>query len=243
MQVVIDYRETKLFELLKDIIKSDEIELVKENLLLGDIIIRIDNVEKIIIERKSVNDLISSIKDGRYNEQSLRLSSLEQDNHNIIYLIEGDVKVQKQMVYSAIFSINYYKGFSIYRSNNLEDTAYIISNITLKLLKEKSRMPYYNNKNEENNKDVSYSSVIKKKKSDNITKDNFGEIVLMQIPGISNITASYIMKEFKTIMNLMEKLKENPNILDNFTYINEKQQSRKINKNCIKNIIEFLTNI
>ena len=242
MQVVIDYRETKLFELLKDIIKSDEIELVKENLLLGDIIIRIDNVDKIIIERKSVNDLISSIKDGRYNEQSLRLSSLEQDNHNIIYLIEGDVKVQKQMVYSAIFSINYYKGFSIYRSSNIEDTAYIISNITLKLLKEKSRVPYYNNnKEEENSKDVNYSSVIKKKKSDNITKDNFGEIVLMQIPGISNITASYIMKEFKTIMNLMEKLKENPNTLDNFAYINDNQQSRKINKNCIKNIIEYLT--
>jgi len=242
MQVVIDYRETKLFEILKELIKSDEIELVKENLLLGDIIIRIDNVEKIIIERKSVNDLIASIKDGRYNEQSLRLSSLEQDNHNIIYLIEGDVKVQKQMVYSAIFSINYYKGFSIYRSSTIEDTAYIISNITLKLLKEKSRVPYYNNnKNEENSKEINYSSVIKKKKSDNITKDNFGEIVLMQIPGISNITANHIMKEFKNIANLVEKLKENPNTLDNFAYVNEKQQSRKINKNCIKNIIEFLT--
>jgi len=239
MQVVIDYRETKLFEILKELIKSDEIELVKENLLLGDIIIRIDNVDTIIIERKSVNDLIASIKDGRYNEQSLRLSSLEQDNHNIIYLIEGDVKFQKQMVYSAIFSINYYKGFSIYRSMNIEDTAYIISNITLKLLKEKSRVPYYkNNKTEEI---VNYSSVIKKKKSDNITKDNFGEIVLMQIPGISSVTANHIMKEFKTIANLVEKLKENPNMLNNFTYVNEKLQSRKINKNCIKNIIEFLT--
>lgn len=239
MQVVIDYRETKLFDLLKDIINSEHIELVKENLLIGDIIIKIDNVEKIIIERKSVNDLISSIKDGRYNEQSLRLSSLEHDNHNIIYLIEGDVRFQKQMVYSAIFSLNYYKGFSVYRSNNIEDTAYVISNIALKLLKEKDRFPYYS-KNEEKNKDLNYSTVIKKKKSDNITKDNFGEIVLMQIPGISNVTASNIMKEFKTITNLIEKLKDNPNILDNFSYINEKQQSRKINKNSIKNIIEFL---
>lgn len=240
MQVVIDYRESKLFDLLKDIIDSERIELVKENLLIGDIIIKIDNVEKIIIERKSVNDLISSIKDGRYNEQSLRLSSLEHDNHNIIYLIEGDVRFQKQMVYSAIFSLNYYKGFSVYRSNNIEDTAYVISNIALKLIKEKDRIPYYS-KNEEKSKELNYSSVIKKKKSDNITKDNFGEIVLMQIPGISNVTASNIMKEFKTITNLIEKLKDNPNFLDNFSYINEKQQSRKINKNCIKNIIEYLS--
>ena len=44
----------------------------------------------LIIERKSLNDLASSIKDGRYAEQSFRLSNIEHHNHNIVYLIEGD---------------------------------------------------------------------------------------------------------------------------------------------------------
>ena len=46
------------------------------------------------------------------------------------------------------------------------------------------------------NDNISYSSFVKKKKSDNITPENFGEIVLTQITGISDKTAVIIMKEF-----------------------------------------------
>ena len=35
--------------------------------------------------------MLSSIKDGRYEEQSYRLNGLSHHNHNIVYLIEGDV--------------------------------------------------------------------------------------------------------------------------------------------------------
>ena len=44
----------------------------------------------LLLGRESLNDLASSIKDGRYAEQSFRLSNIEHHNHNIIYLIEGD---------------------------------------------------------------------------------------------------------------------------------------------------------
>ena len=46
-----------------------------------------------LIERKSLNDLESSIKDGRYNEQSLRLDKYDLANHNIYYLIELNYKL------------------------------------------------------------------------------------------------------------------------------------------------------
>ena len=42
--------------------------------------------------KKTVNDLLSSIVDGRYKEQSLRLDNYNLHNHNIIYLIEGDMR-------------------------------------------------------------------------------------------------------------------------------------------------------
>ena len=90
-----------------------------EMLPLGDIIISDDDDnELIIIERKSISDLLASIKDGRYEEQSYRLSGSPIHNHNIIYLIEGLIhakKVDKNVVYSAIFSLNHYKGFSVMR--------------------------------------------------------------------------------------------------------------------------------
>ena len=47
-----------------------------------------------------------------------------------------------------------------------------------------------------------YSDVIKTAKKSNITKDNIGEIMLSQIPGISITVAKSLMVSFKTIKNL-----------------------------------------
>ena len=80
--------------------------------------------------------MIASIKDGRYEEQSYRLNGLSHHNHNIVYLVEGDVNranrfkgdnhIEKLTMYSAMFSLNYYKGFSVFRSFSLEESANII---------------------------------------------------------------------------------------------------------------------
>ena len=88
MKIIIDCRESKLIEACQSITK-DDFEIITKNLELGDIIIQNDAEEdKIIIERKTISDLLSSITDGRYNEQSFRLNGLENENHNIVYLIE-----------------------------------------------------------------------------------------------------------------------------------------------------------
>ena len=151
MKLIIDSRETKLYEeclkLKQTIDNYKKISIESKSLDLGDIIIKDDeDNDKLIIERKTINDLISSISDGRYNEQSFRLNGIEHENHNIIYLIEGTLKnltSQKQMVYSSIFSINYYKGFSVHRSDNVSESAYILMNMTYKIEKEKEKIPYY----------------------------------------------------------------------------------------------------
>lgn len=240
MKIIIDCRETKLIEACQSI--SKDIDIITKNLELGDIIIQNDNDEdKIIIERKTITDLISSITDGRYNEQSFRLNSLENENHNIIYLIEGSTRNltnKKQMVYSSMFSLNYFKGFSVHRSENINESAYIILNMANKLNKEKDKISYYPKNGIREEKD--YVSVIKKKKNENITKDNFMDIVLCQIPTINEVTANVISKEFKTLLNLMNQLKENDKCLDGLTYTTSKNQTRKISKTCIVNVKEFL---
>jgi ERCC4-type nuclease len=48
--------------------KNINIEIKTENLLLGDILI-----DKLLIERKTINNLAASIVDGRYREQSFSL--------------------------------------------------------------------------------------------------------------------------------------------------------------------------
>jgi ERCC4-type nuclease len=191
MIIKLDKREQELITHINNLILSvpsfKDLKVVVENLHLGDIIISDDIDEKLIIERKSVNDLLSSIKDGRYEEQSYRLNGLEHHNHNIIYLIEGDVnkmnrfnsKVDKTTLYSAIFSLNYYKGFSVIRTFNIEETALFICNSTCKMIKSKKNAYYQNNQiinqnnnqiNNQNNNNLDEESKINEEENNKIEK-------------------------------------------------------------------------
>jgi ERCC4-type nuclease len=222
-----------------------------------------------------LNDLLASIKDGRYEEQSYRLNGLNHNNHNIYYMIEGDVnkfnrfkdnKMEKLTLYSAMFSLNYFKGFSVMRTLSLEESALFICNTANKLSKTETsgKKPYFNNKvetislnenvtTEEQNggevvsieKDVEqsekdYVSVVKKVKKENITPENIAEIMLCQIPGISSVTALAIMDKFKTLPNLIQEVQQNEDCLKDISYTNTKGQTRKINKTSVLNIVKYL---
>jgi len=95
MIIKIDHRESELLKKIQFLIDNTEsfknIQILVENLPLADIIINNGIQDLIMIERKSLNDLSASIKDGRYEEQSYRLNGIEHHNHNIVYLIEGDI--------------------------------------------------------------------------------------------------------------------------------------------------------
>lgn len=280
MIIKVDTREPDLLQQINHLTSTipifKQFVIKSETLPIGDIIICDDKEEKLIIERKSVTDLLASIKDGRYEEQSYRLNGINHHNHNIIYLIEGDVnrvnrfkvdnKTEKLTLYSAMFSLNYYKGFSLFRSFSLEETAILICNMAYKLGKEISKKAFYQNipipvvqeqtetpsevhcevpsevpievVKEESDKD--YISVVKKVKKDNITIDNIDEIMLCQIPGISSVTAIAIMKKYSNLSNLIKELEINNECLKDITSTNPKGQIRKINKTSIANIVKFL---
>jgi len=272
MIIKIDCRECDLLHEINKLVANipifKKIIIKSESLSIGDVIISDENEDKLIIERKTVSDLLSSIKDGRYAEQSYRLNGLNHHNHNIIYLIEGDVcrvnrfkpdnKIEKLTLYSAMFSLNYYKGFSVFRTFSLEETATIICNMAYKLEKElNDKKAFYTktenivkvensiNENKEPTEEVEatekdYVGVIKKVKKENITPDNIGEIMLCQIPGISSVTALAIMEKYKTLPNLIKEI-ENDNVcLKDITLTNSNGKVRKINKTSITNIVKFL---
>ena len=161
--------------------------------------------------------------------------------------------MEKLTLYSAMFSLNYYKGFSVFRSFSLDETANIICNMAYKIGKDLTKKSFYQNKTQleevtnpeevsiENDlTDKDYVGVVKKIKKDNITLDNIGEIMLCQIPGISSVTALAIMEKYKTIPNLIKELEINNDSMKDLSYTNSKGQIRKINKTCIANIVKFL---
>ena len=158
MIIKIDTREHELLKKCESLLVSvpafKDLKIVVEPLPLGDVIINNGLIDNIIVERKSLSDLASSIKDGRYEEQSYRLNGLPHHNHNIVYLIEGDLakfnsfkeRIDKQTLYSAMFSINYYKGFSLMRSTSIDETAFIVCNMAYKIGKDPNKAPYFSQK-------------------------------------------------------------------------------------------------
>ena len=271
MIVKIDTREQSLLQQINKLVETipifNKIIVQTETLPIGDIIICDGETEKLIIERKTIADLQSSIKDGRYEEQSYRLNGLNHHNHNIIYLIEGNLNhtnrftsgvTEKLTLFSAMFSLNYYKGFSVFRSFSLEETATIICNMAYKLEKESAtKKAFYQiqldtissdqissqqiqSEEQVEQSESNYVNVIKKVKKENITCENIGAIMLCQIPGVSSATALTIMEKYKTIQNLIKELETNPNTLKDISSTNAKGQTRKINKSSIANIIQFL---
>ena len=275
MILKIDTRERELLKICENLLVAvpafKDLKIVVEPLPLGDIIINNGQIDNIIVERKSLSDLASSIKDGRYDEQSYRLNGLPHHNHNIVYLIEGDLtkfnsfkeRIDKQTLYSAMFSINYYKGFSLMRSTNMDETAFIVCNMAYKIGKDPNKQPYFSQllaKAEDTNTTLGvidnpdlesgllaqqpqskdYCSVIKKVKKDNITEENIGEIMLCQIPGISSVTALTIMEKFKTLPNLIKCIQDDPECLNGISAICSNGKSRKINQTSIVTIVKYL---
>jgi ERCC4-type nuclease len=88
-----------------------------------------------------------------------------------------------------------------------------------------------------------YAKVMKRIKKNNINKENIGEIMLSQIPGVSINSAIAIMRTYTTIDNLIIHLKQDKTTLNGIKIKEEKSgKERKINKTCIKNIYDFLIN-
>ena len=169
MLIKIDYRENNLLATMNLLFKEHSHEIQHGNLPLGDIILVDDSttIEKVIIERKTLYDLAASIKDGRYNEQSFRLNNVSLPNHNIIYLIEGDFekynavkgRVDKKTLYSAIIALQYFKGFSIYKSKNINETCEFIIHFANKLQRESKKHPYYMSENQQVSKTLELITV------------------------------------------------------------------------------------
>lgn len=143
MQIVVDVREHALIEKFQSIGTA----ISTEQLLLGDVLLKSDDDDEILLfERKTLTDLLASIKDGRYEEQSHRLiHSSGMNPHNIIYVVEGVLMTlrapaDKKIVFSAMTSLSYFKGFSVFRTSTALETAELIAAMATKLGKESDKV-------------------------------------------------------------------------------------------------------
>jgi len=248
MRVIIDCREKDLFARCESLVAGEglgeTITVSSGALPVGDAVVQDDNGrEVLIVERKSISDLASSINDGRYKEQSLRLQSVDLANHSIIYLVEGNLeaykprwsRIDRTALYSSLVSLNYYKGFSVVRSSNVGESAEYIIRYASKIHRSKSLAPFYGEKHPAGDAvdGAAYSSVVKRVKKDNISPANIHYIWLSQLPHVSDAAARTILEEHKTMWGLRERLREDPCCLDSVQLQTATGKTRRIGKNVV----------
>lgn len=250
IKIIIDNREKKLIPIIKSL-NSDydyNYEIVVDKLDIGDIIIKKDEEEVMIIERKSYSDLASSLRDGRYQEQSFRLNSIALHNHNIVYLIEGNrdkysnkySKVPFSTLLVTMFCIQYYKGFSLFQTRNIVETGEYVLRVANKLSREKKRKGYYIKDDKNISESKTYTDVVKREKKSNITPENIGEIILSQIPGISSKSSKAIMSNFESLHDMLTKLKFDKHCLDNIEIVTSSGSKRRISQSVKNSVIKYL---
>ena len=133
------------------------------------------------------------------------------------------------------------KGFSIYRSLDVNESALWIIQTCHKLSKISEPSYYSSNVDTKTTTlDADYIDVSKRVKKDNITKENIGAIMLSQIPSVSNAAAKAIMEVYKSVDNLIVSIKQDNNALDFISITTKSDKPRKISKTCINNIYQYL---
>jgi ERCC4-type nuclease len=223
MQLVLDCREAALVPLLPG--------AVVKQLTLGDVSIEKDGVEIALVERKTVADLAASIKDGRYAEQSARLQECAVPNHNIIYLIEGSMRgnlpLPRRTLLASLVSLNYGKGFSVVRTESLEQTAEFVQVLLDKLQKENGYAT---------GGAPTTAPLPKKEKRDGITPENIDRLMLCQIPFVSAATADAVLAQHKTVHDVVEALRADETCLDRLVLAS----NRKVSSKSVASLKRFL---
>lgn len=222
IELEIDNREQKLIQLL-------DIQFSIKQLDIGDIIIKLNNQIIIAIERKTMNDLFCSIKDGRYKEQKFRLLSLQKENIISMYIIEGVNKNQNTL--SAMVNTIIRDKLYVFRTYNLQETVNTIKTIIKNIKK------YIEIFNEKNLQSIDYIDHISVKKNQCNNNDIYC-LQLQQIKGISSKISRCIYDSFPNWKILINELTIDK--LKNLEYEIKNNKKRKIGPVIANRLYDFI---
>lgn len=239
MLIQVDFREKLLIDVLQDSkMPHHSVTWESANLPIGDVCVTRDDGLKLYVERKTLEDLSASIKDGRYADQSCRLAAAVTAPQLVFYLIEGNydkynAKRHKHQLplttlISAMFSVSTNKKFSTHRTQSCLESAE-----WLMCIADKFRRTQYDT--------ASTTPVVQvQKRSDIITPSNIGEIMLSQVPGISVGTAAAILVQYGGLANTLDVICSNPDSLTEIYLTGKNGKKRRLPKNVIAKLLYLL---
>ena len=216
-ELILDNREHMLIK----VAENSHIPYTVKQLDIGDAIIKKVDSEEIlyIIERKTIADLLASIKDGRYKEQKIRLAAMIEQRRaqDYFFILEGNIMlVDRVMVHGSIISMNLRDNIKIIRTWDIVETFNFIHRVFQRINKDPSEFI-------KKSLDVvaaiplddtlsvaetpNYLASIKSKKNANITPQICQCLALAGVPGISTKSAEIIIGNYGSLVGLLDAYK------------------------------------
>jgi ERCC4-type nuclease len=245
IELVIDVRERGLIEKLQS---TNEIKV--EQLDIGDIIFRDGDTIILVIERKTINDLKSSICDGRGREQKARLLG-SVPKHRIMYLIEGSLNkpldfnvsgVPVSTLIGSLVNTQLRDGIKVYKTASMDESVNFLRKLHDKLKKDVST---FFKDEEQSISVIKYTSSLKKSKKANMNSEVWFMAQLSLIPQVTEKVASEVIKVYPSVSKLIleyEKTDENlrEKLLADLTFPINNGKKRRVGDKMSSRIYNFL---
>lgn len=243
MDLICDYREKYALKRLSQCgDKYKDVIIKTQNLALGDF-----QIGNMLFERKTHQDLASSILDGRYQEQSNRLKELSTHNPDlkIVYIVEGNLdlyfnqhNINKDKIMSCIMSLFYEKGFQVLLTKHLNETCDYLLKFCVKYYSKYAKTLHGGGEEES----VTPPPILfqAKKKSSQIHKENIGIMMLSNVPYISDHIAGELLKPFDfQIVDFLQKIRSDPDYLTTIKVKTRDNKERKLAKNIREILMDY----
>jgi ERCC4-type nuclease len=242
MYFFLDNRETYLKERLSGVTCA--------NLDIGDVVVSASATDPspdallMVFERKTLADLVSSIKDGRHHEQKARLlewrRSAVPGRRRVYYVIEGwRPNSPDKMQVSAVINTLFRDDIAVVLLKDASETLAFFTETFNRFTTEPAK---YSATEGGTGTEADYISQVKMKKNKNITPANVLVFQLSQIPGISTKIAQGIaaahptMSAFVRALDALESPVERAKYVENIPI----GDNRKVGKKTAIKILEHV---
>jgi ERCC4-type nuclease len=228
----VDHRENKL----KPYFDEHKVECQYENLEFGDFqILDSQGQIKLLFERKTLDDMLASIKDGRYKNQKARIFQAGFQPHQLYYIIEGKLtfipsdKATQTILQSSVINTMIRDKVGCFQTSNQLETFQLICGVFQRICKDPAKYFEHSSPTEQ--------VVVMSSNKD--TPERLWKCVLCQVPGVSDKSAAALLEKWNCFQAMYTEL----SVLEpseRLKVLNEiKVNGRKINKNIVENILKM----
>lgn len=243
LECIVDSREQTLYENLQ---QQLSIPVKKQMLVLGDVVVQKQEGGEVLflLERKTVRDLVHSLKDGRFHDQRRRWKEYSQPHPSVSVSVwvEGDLlsadmdETMRSSLLNALFRLQSKHDVIVHQVRTRDAFVKSLQMVVEKLEKDAYHL-VKDTTTTQNANIVATTDTMSQHRKSSKSRETYWMDCLALIPGVSNSTAQKITAYFPTMASIVQT-----DISDVLPRLSEIQisEKRRLGDKLAKKILEHI---